>query len=139
MSKIRLSDADRERLGCPEFLTNPLDTVTVREAIELQGLGYPTPTLLAKALVARADEGPDYRAWAVFVWLALRRVGVECDAATLDFDIISMSIVADEEPPEPDAEPGKAAANGGSTNSRRKSSTVGVTSEERLTPTGSPS
>jgi hypothetical protein len=138
LSRLRLADADRERLGCPEFLTNPLDTVTVREAIELQKLGYKTPTLLAKALVA-SDEGPDYSAWTAFVWLALRRAGVECDPATLDFDIVGMQILADEEPPEHIVESGKAPAREGSTNSRPKSSTRGVMSEERLTPTGSPS
>ena len=131
MSRLRLSDADRERLGCPEFLANPLDTVTVREAMELQKLGYTTPQMLAKALTAR-EEGPDYAAWTAFVWLALRRGGVECDPATLDFDIVSMAILADEEPVEPKVDPGKAPARGGSTSSPAKNSTRGGTSEEKL-------
>ena len=137
MSRLRLADADRERLGCPEFLANPLDTVTVREAIELQKLGYKTPTLMAKALVS-GEEGPDYSAWTAFVWLALRRAGVESDPATLDFDIVSLEIRADEEPPE-HGESGKAPAPGPSTSSPVKNSTRGVTSEAKLIPTGSPS
>jgi hypothetical protein len=144
MSRLKLADADRERLGGPEFLTNPLDSVTVREAIELQKLGYTTPTMLARALVPRksvgddgaeVDEGPDYLAWTAFVWLALRRGGVQCDPATLDFDIVSLAIVPDEEPVEPKVVPGKAPAREGSTNSAKKNSTSGVTSQERLTPT----
>jgi len=131
LSRLRLSDADRERLGCPEFLANPLDTVTVREAMELQKLGYTTPQMLAKALTAR-EEGPDYAAWTAFVWLALRRGGVECDAATLDFDIVSMAILADDEPVEPKVQSGKAPAREGSTSSPTKNSTRGGTSGERL-------
>jgi hypothetical protein len=137
LSKLRLAAADRERLGGPEFLRSPLDSVTVREAIELQKLGYPTPTTLAKALATR-DEGPDFAAWVTLVWLALRRAGVECEAATLDFDIVGLEFLPDEEPVEPKAS-GKAPAREGSTNSARKSSTSGETSGVKSTSTDSPS
>ena len=139
MSRLRLSAADRERLGCPEFLANPFDTVTVREAMELQKFGYTTPGMLAKALGTQSGEGPNYAAWAAYVWLALHRAGVECDMATLDFDIVSMEVVPDEDPPESSAGPGKAPARGRSTHSTRKSSTSGETSQARSTPIGLPS
>ena len=126
MPRLKLSDADRERLGCPEFLPLPLDSVTVREAIELQALGYPTPAALARGLRV-GEDGPDYRAWAATVWLALRRSGVDCDAKTLDFDVVQMQVLADEEPVEPTVASGKAPGRARSTNSARKSSTRGVT------------
>jgi hypothetical protein len=134
LSRLRLSDADRERLGCPEFLVNPLDTVTVREAIELQKLGYPTPLLFASALAAR-DEGPDFAARAALVWLALRRAGVESDPATLDFDIVGLQFFPDEEPAEPVVVSGKAPARGRSAISPTTRSTRGATSKARSTPT----
>lgn len=135
--RFRLSVADRARLDAPEFLPIELDTVTVREAIELQALGFPTPAALSRALRA-GEEGPNYRAWVVVVWLALRRAGVNCEAATLDFDINHLDLLPDEEP-EPVEVPGKAPARGRSTNSPTKSSTRGATSEVKSTPTGSSS
>ena len=135
--RLRLSAADRERFGCPEFLPAPLNSVTVREAIELQKLGYPTPGALAGALRVDTDGAPDYGAWAALVWLALRRGGVECDPATLDFDVVTLEVLPDEEPVEPKVAPGKVPAREGSTNSPTKNSTSGATSRARSTSTAS--
>jgi hypothetical protein len=41
--KLRLSDKDRERLGCPEWLTVDLHAVTAREAAVLQRCIWPGP------------------------------------------------------------------------------------------------
>ena len=134
MPSIRLSAADREALGCPEFLPNPLANTTVRESIELQKLGYPTPRLLAKALQG-SDETTDYEAWIAFVWLALRRAGVEVDAKTLDFDVVKLELISDDEPVEPKDPGGKAPEPEGSTNSTSSNSTSTATSRAKSTPT----
>ena len=116
MAKLRLTDADRERLGCPEFLPFEPGSLTNREAIELRKLGYKTPVKFWDALRAeRETDGDqvvdvvlDYVAWTALVWLALRRVGIQSDPATLEFDVDGLQYVPNEEPAE--EEPGKAPA-----------------------------
>lgn len=115
MSRLRLCEADRERLGAPEFLPFAVGSLTNREALELRKLGYNTPRLFWGALRARevkeddeiVDTVVDYMAWTAFLWLALRRVGVQTDLDTLEFDVERLEYLPDEEPPEP-VESGKA-------------------------------
>jgi hypothetical protein len=128
MPFLKLGAADRERLGAPEAISIDLGGITNREAIRLRVLGFNTPRLWRKALLgkpidedgnpvprevdgvdedgnpakvpnpARVDTEVDYQAWAALVWMALRRVGIEEDPSTLEFDIDALSY-------EPDAEP----------------------------------
>lgn len=114
MPNIRLSEADRERLGCPELLPVDLQSATNREAIALSKLGFNTPRRLAAALISQDTDGeiePNWTAWTALVWLALRRAGVEVDPLTLEFDIDSVEYIRDPEPepvPEPEVDAGKA-------------------------------
>lgn len=129
MPRLQLAAADRERLGCPEFLPVSINSITNREAIVLQQLGYPTPSALNSALQA---EGVDYEAWTALVWVALRHAGIETDPKTLEF-ASGFALLADDEPPEP-KDPGKAPeAPEASTSSPRKSSTRTATSKRRST------
>jgi hypothetical protein len=130
VSKLRLSNADQQRLGTPEFLPFGADSLTNREAIELRKFGYNTPRMFWNALKARevkedgevVDLEMDYLAWTAFVWLALRRAGVETDPATLEFDLDGLRFIGDDEEPEPvDEEPGKAPDPDPSTNSETTS------------------
>lgn len=130
MPHLRLGDADRERLGAPEELPIDLDRLSNREAIQLRVLGYNTPRLFRRALTARGldedgnevrgsaedlklihdggkvvDFEVDYEAWTAFVWLALRRSGVDVEAKTLEFDIEECAYVGDPEPELPKESP----------------------------------
>jgi len=106
MARLRLQAADRERLGCPEFLQLDLNTVTNKEAIALRKLGFPTPRALVRALQA-SDEGENqYEAWTAFVWLALKRADVDADPDVLEF-ALPVEVLTEEEPPESVDEPGK--------------------------------
>lgn len=113
MPSFRLSDRDRERLGCPEFLPIDLSSVTNREAIVLARSGFATPRILASALLPKSDDGEmliNWAAWTGLVWLALRRAGVETDPQTLEFDIEDFEYKKDPEPEpavEPEVVPGK--------------------------------
>lgn len=135
MPSIRLTDADRARLGGPELLPFNASSFTNREAIELQKLGYPTPSAFLKALkveVVDGDSRMDYEAWTTLVWLLLKRAGVETDLTTLTYDVSGLAWAMDE-PVEPKAAeaPGKASGHAASTSSRRKSSTPTATSKPR--------
>ena len=138
MLQLRLADADRERLGCPEFLpVVTAMTITNREAVELQRMGYPTPVAFGAAL-DRPDNDVDYEAWTALVWLALRRAGIESDPKTLEFSFLGLRLVNDEDVA-PKVPEGKATGRGRSTSSRPRKSTRGATSAAKSTPTGSPS
>lgn len=70
MSRLRLSDVDRERLGCPEWLERVDDPITLKEARALEAAGgdwqkWPRPGVAM-----------DLDTTAVFVWVALFRNGV---------------------------------------------------------------
>lgn len=135
MPRLRLVEADRKRLGCPEFLPISISSITNREAVVLQQLGYPTPMALGRAL---DSDTVDYDAWTALVWVALRHAGIEVDPKTLEFSA-SAQLLGDEEPAEPKVSQGKAPAPEASTNSPRKRSTRTATSRRRSTSTGSPS
>ncbi len=100
MARLRLNEADRQRLGCPEFLPVDLGTITNREAIQLRRLGFATPRLLVRTLYAPDEDPLHYEAWTAFVWLALRRVGIDVDPADLEF-ALPIEALGDEEVPEP--------------------------------------
>jgi hypothetical protein len=100
--RIRLAEADRERLGCPEWLDLTLSSITAREAGTIQRLGGYGPDELADALRGEPiirdgqpvvdDEGQpklryDFDAWVAVVWLALKRSGVTVPYNELDFDL----------------------------------------------------
>ncbi len=130
MPFLKLSEADRGRLGAPESLPFDLGGVTNREAIQLRALfGFRTPKLWRMALRGQpidadgndvtdkdaktvADGGPivdfatDVQAWTALVWMALKRFGIDADPKTLEFDVDAMDYEV--EPKEPEAEPGKA-------------------------------
>lgn len=81
--RFRLSDADRERYGCEEWLSVDLDATTNKEAATLQrALGFDDHVTLADAFNAqwRTDETGgarmNYGAWDAVVWLSLRQAGV---------------------------------------------------------------
>ena len=110
--QLRLSDADRKRFGCDEWLElDPLG-ITAREAAALQEPfwpkhdGFVSPSEWRKALrgtplfddhgaPVMVDDGeggqvqkrrPDYAAHAALVWLALKRAGAAVELAGLDYD-----------------------------------------------------
>jgi hypothetical protein len=134
---LRLSEADRERLGGPELLPFDLRGITNREAIEIAKLGYRTPSLFRKALFNVAEEGFDPLAWTGAVWMCLRRAGIEADIRALEFNVDELTFVPDEQPDAPPEteEPGKAPAR--SKGSTRTSSTGGATSRARSRSTSS--
>lgn len=102
--RLRLAEADRERLNCPEFLPLSLSSITNREAIVIKRLGFTTPRMLAKAL----GQTGQYEAWTAAVWLALKRAGVNVDVDSLEFDV-NIELLEDEPDPEPvELESGKA-------------------------------
>lgn len=137
MLQLRLADADRERLGCPELLpVVTAMTITNREAVELQRLGYPTPQAFGAALNRDGDD-IDINAWTALVWLALRRVGIETDAKTLEFSLLGLRLINDDDEAPKVAVAGKAPGRGRSTNSRKTRSTPGATSAAKSTRTGS--
>ena len=114
MIRICLSDADRERLGAPKTIPFDFETLTNREAMTLQRLGYPSPRIFRKALqihplnengeATKNDDGEaytfdvDYLAWTALLWLALRRCGINVDVDTLEYDIENLRLLGDDEP-----------------------------------------
>jgi len=112
-------------------------TITNREAIELQRLGYPTPVAFGAAL-DRSENEVDVEAWTALVWLGLRRAGIESDPKTLEFSFLGLRLINDEDQA-PKVPQGKATGRGRSTSSRPKRSTPGATSAAKSTRTDSPS
>lgn len=111
--RIRLSDADRERLGCPEWIEYQPDRLMIDEAIEIQdAIGYgPDELLDAMQGVPLVRNGQpvldsdgeqrvrrDLRAWQAVVWAALRRAGVDTPLQGLTFDLLKLRTALDEEP-----------------------------------------
>lgn len=107
MIRLRLDPADRERFGCDEWLPVDPQTVKVREAIQLQELGFDTPADWRGALrgeEATRPDGSTYRragkatvpAMLGLVWLALSRNGHQVGLDALDFDFDAVELAADE-------------------------------------------
>src|SRR5260221_3140558 len=75
--RIRLTDEDRARLGCPEWLEVNLDhcPIELAEAIEVAGGEW------------RRFRAGGPRSIKLWVWVGLRNAGVEVDLAELTFDV----------------------------------------------------
>lgn len=92
--KIRLGDADRERIGCPEWIDIGLNPLTVREAEALEeAVGAPYADLvdLMEPRQKRVNETTlrlsyNPRGLRLLVWLGLHRAGVAVRFDELDFD-----------------------------------------------------
>lgn len=93
--KIRLGDADRERLGCPEWIDVGLDPLTVREAEAIEdatGLPHadavdlmqPRRQQVSGETTLRISYQP--KGIRLLVWLGLYRAGVKVGFDELDFD-----------------------------------------------------
>lgn len=92
--KLRLSDAERERYGCDEWLDLDLKAVTLAQAEDLydatgmtvddalKGVSEGKPARGGKPALG-ADGKPavevDHRAWCALFWIAARAVGVEVE------------------------------------------------------------
>jgi len=92
--KFRLGDADRERLGCPEFLDVGLNPLTVREAEALEeatGIDNADAVALMQPQQRRVNDTTlrlSYkpRGIKLLIWLGLHRAGVTVPFEELDFD-----------------------------------------------------
>lgn len=127
MPKLRLTDPDRKRLGVDEDLPVDIYSVTNREALALVRLGFPTPGLWRAALLGKDKQDP--LAWTGLVWIGLKRIGVESDIETLEFDWDGLDYLPDE--PAPESPPGKAPEPDPSTSSAKKNLTGTATSKPR--------
>lgn len=89
--KIRLSEAERERLSAPEVLDADIQVLPVREAIALEaasGMAWAD----AEKLMLPAVRNDETGTWASYgpagfklrVWLGLHRAGVEVEFDALD-------------------------------------------------------
>lgn len=103
--RIRLGDADRERLGCPEWLIEDELALSIVEADLLQRAGIEpddvvahiagAPKLAGDGTQLTTDDGYAIRSismlgWRIRVWLALRRAGVRIPFDELDFSLLDM-------------------------------------------------
>lgn len=88
--RIRLSDEDRERIGCDEWLELDLSHLPVEEAEAIEDATGKTWDMVldpgAKAAKAR-------------LWFALRRAGIEVSFAELTFNLLGMRVTRDEDDP----------------------------------------
>jgi hypothetical protein len=85
--KIRLSDPDRERLGCPEWLDYDPNFLSVddAEALEVAGGKY-------QDFIQRGPAGDRVR-----VWVALHRAGVTVTPfGALTFNLLGWQVQGDE-------------------------------------------
>jgi len=110
---LRLSDADRERLGCVEWLDIDLYSVTVEEATILQDgftigekkVSYDHPGQWRAALTPGPDSPPRFPALKVLVWMALNRAGVSTSLNELTFNVDLLAYKGDPADSEPDVDP----------------------------------
>jgi hypothetical protein len=92
--KFRLSDADRERLGCPDELDVSVDVLPVREAEALEeatGIPYADAMDLFVPRVVRVDDKTLRYSWKpkgvrLLVWLGLYRADITVPFDELTFD-----------------------------------------------------
>lgn len=116
---IKLSEADRERFGAPEWITFQLDRLAAIEAATIQHETGLAPGDLTKAIRYRyqvrqagawvdwtpleKDPPPpagarivtDYDAWTAVVWVALRRAGRPVPwPEVAEFDVLGFDIRA---------------------------------------------
>jgi hypothetical protein len=80
--RIQLSEPDRTRFGCPEWLTVDLSLTTLNEMEAIQkAVGFDSDEDLIEAWDAQFQKASkqilyDRDAWRVIVWLGLRNAGV---------------------------------------------------------------
>jgi hypothetical protein len=89
--QIRLSDEDRVRLNCPEWLTVDLEHYPIELAEAIEAAGGDWTTFLSRGVTSAVRTR---------VWVGLREAGVEVDLPTLTFDLVGMETRA--------SDPGKA-------------------------------
>jgi hypothetical protein len=107
--RIRLSDADRERLGCPEQIEVDPTHISYDEQIVLQkGVDI-------EGAVCSFDSAAEWRAALgkgepfaekVLIWVALRRAGLKLPLGGFDADRDGMDWDIERDPTDP-GEPGK--------------------------------
>lgn len=105
--RVRLSDKDRERYGCPEWLEFDPYAVSIQEAIVLQSgvdiggvvFAYDTPAGWRNAFNKRENF-----AVLVAVWLALRGSDVKVPLSDVEFnsDDFDYEVVDEGEAPDPE-------------------------------------
>lgn len=118
--KLRLMDADRERLGCPDVLDGSLEVFALGEAIALETASGLTWTEAVKLMAPKFTTVPGGRTvefgpagLRARIWLGLYRAGIELPYTDIDrvdgSPFFGSSFIADE--PEgkatgsPDSEP----------------------------------
>lgn len=109
--RIKLSATDRERFGCPEWLSVQTEKLGLREALALDAAGIDAlaldelirtvPVLDAAGQPVLDEDGEPKRrvlpsAWQALVWLGLYRAGVHVDYDSFDFDLFGLQTAADE-------------------------------------------
>jgi hypothetical protein len=90
MIRIRLGDADRERIGCPEWLEYDPAAATLAEHRKLRQVGFSIQTLGERL------QEQDLDAVAALVWLALVRAGADVSFEDLDFALAELEMRADD-------------------------------------------
>lgn len=111
--RIQLSEADRERFGCPDWLTVDLSVMTLTEMEAVQkAVGFDSDQDLIDAWdgqFKREDKKlvMDFDAWRVLIWLGLRQSGaltahgaeaMAMEITDLDCQIKRIRVEADPEP-----------------------------------------
>ncbi|HET8683478.1 MAG TPA: hypothetical protein VFM54_16655 [Micromonosporaceae bacterium] len=103
---IRLAEADRARLGCPDGLVFDRAAVTMRD---LRTIQRETGILYGRFMTAVVDNDGD--ALHAMVWVALKQAGVDVAFNELDFLAYEASY---EVVPEPGKDPSPATTSAGS-------------------------
>jgi hypothetical protein len=99
-----LSDADRERLGCPEWIEFDSAKITIRQLAEVERVTGMRPASFHQGLT---EEQPSAEHLWVRMWLALRQAGVEIPLADFDFAVGSCraEFVGEDAPGAPGKDP----------------------------------
>jgi hypothetical protein len=111
--RIQLSEADRERFGCPDWLPIDLSLMTLTEMEAIQkAVGFDSDQDLIEAW-ERQYKNPDkkfaydFDAWRVLVWLGLRQANsltaksldeMTTEIVDLDCQILRLRIGTEPEP-----------------------------------------
>ena len=90
--RIRLGDADRERLGAPEWVEYDTARMRLGEVRALKQQTGMTPKQLAERI-----KDDDYEALGALVWLALVKAAVSVPFDELDFDFGGLDFKTDAE------------------------------------------
>lgn len=88
LRRYSLSESDRARLGCPEWLEVDLEDLPIGDCIDLESTGGDWSSVIdggAKGVKGR-------------VWLALRRAGVDVPYSELTFNITGLRVERVDQP-----------------------------------------